>query len=217
MSNEVAIWNYLKGKGFTDIAAAGIMGNLYAESGLLPNNLQNNYEASLGMNDFQYTQAVDNGTYQNFIRDAAGYGLAQWTFWTRKDGLLKLAHQRNRSVGDLDVQLDYLWSELKEFGLVNKLNDCKSVRDASNIMLFEFEKPLDTGSTVQNARANWSQGYYDKYHNTTPVTSAPTLTVNENYCVIAFAKFDDKAIAQAQLANLRGYGFDGIVTSIHPC
>lgn len=217
MSNEVAIWKFLKGKGFTDIAAAGIIGNLYAESGLIPNNLQNNYEASLGMNDFQYTQAVDNGTYQNFIRDAAGYGLAQWTFWTRKDGLLKLAHQRNRSVGDLDVQLDFLWSELQEFGLVSKLNACGSVRDASNLMLFEFEKPQDMGMSVQDARASWSLAFYDRFHEFSNVSIAmetesnSTKPKDETYSIIAFGTFEDLATAKAQLSNLQGCGFKGII------
>ena len=56
------------------------MDNLYAESGLNPMNLQNSYEKKLGMTDSQYTQAVDNGSYSNFVKDYAGYGLAQWTY-----------------------------------------------------------------------------------------------------------------------------------------
>jgi hypothetical protein len=35
------------------------MGNLYAESGLKPINLQNTYEKSLGYTDAEYTAAVD--------------------------------------------------------------------------------------------------------------------------------------------------------------
>ena len=56
---------------------AGLMGNLYAESGLRSNNLQNTFEKKFGMTDEQYTAAVDNGTYTNFVKDSAGYGLAQ--------------------------------------------------------------------------------------------------------------------------------------------
>ena len=101
MSNiEKTIWDYLQTKGFSDYAIAGIMGNLYAESGLLSNNLQNQYNVSLGMSDEQYTQAVDNGSYTRFVNDMAGYGLAQWTFWSRKQGLLNLAKQREKSVSD---------------------------------------------------------------------------------------------------------------------
>lgn len=70
------IWDFLKSKGLSDCAAAGVMGNLYAESGLSPCNLQNVYEKKLGMTDAQYTAAVDNGSYTGFVNDSAGYGLA---------------------------------------------------------------------------------------------------------------------------------------------
>lgn len=221
MNDEVRIWNFLRSKGLSAFAAAGVMGNLYAESGLIPTNLQNTYEAKLGMNDYQYTQAVDNGSYSNFVQDAAGYGLAQWTYWSRKDGLLKLAQSMGRSVGDLSVQLDFLWSELQEFGLVGKLNSCKTVRDASNVMLIDFEKPLDQGTGVQNARASWSQGYYEKYAGTTapsvpsvmPVSTPVSADCREKYCVIAHAVFKDRDTARQQLAVLKGYGFDGIVVT----
>jgi len=219
MSNEVAIWKFLIQRGLTEIAAAGVIGNLYAESGLIPNNLQNNYESSLRMNDWQYTTAVDNGTYDNFIYDAAGYGLAQWTFWSRKDGLLKRARSLGCSVGDLSVQLDFLWSELQEFGLVSKLNACSSVRSASNLMLFEFEKPQDMGKSVQDARAKWSQEFYDRLHGSTNVSTKVMPVSNsdepkgEMYSVIAFGTFNDQATAKAQLANLQGYGFTGLVVS----
>lgn len=75
------IWNFLKQKGLNDYAVAGLMGNLYSESALRPNNLQNSYEKKLGMTDKGYTMAVNNGSYKNFIHDKAGYGLAQWTWW----------------------------------------------------------------------------------------------------------------------------------------
>ena len=43
------------------------------------------------ISDDSYTEAVDAGTYKNFVHDAAGYGLAQWTYSTRKENLLKFA------------------------------------------------------------------------------------------------------------------------------
>lgn len=112
MTNEEIIWKYLKSKSLTDAGTAGIMGNLYAESGLNPKNLQNSYELKLGYNDDSYTQAVDNGTYTNFVYDSAGFGLAQWTYWSRKQALLQHMSQNNRSIGDLQGQLDFLFIEL---------------------------------------------------------------------------------------------------------
>ena len=88
----------------------GLMGNLYAESGLKPTNLQNSYQTKLGMTDESYTQAVDNGSYTNFVRDSAGYGLAQWTYWSRKQNLLNYAKKVSKSIGDLDMQIDFLIS-----------------------------------------------------------------------------------------------------------
>lgn len=68
-----------------------------------PDNLQNTYEQKLGMTDTSYTAAVDGGTYTGFVRDCAGYGLAQWTYWSRKQGLFnfaKAAGREHRRHGD---------------------------------------------------------------------------------------------------------------------
>ena len=86
---EEKIWNYLESKGLSKYGIAGLMGNLYAESGLSPINLQNSFEKKLGMTDAQYVAAVDNGTYTNFVHDSAGFGLWQLTYWSRKEGFLK--------------------------------------------------------------------------------------------------------------------------------
>lgn len=98
-TNEKRIWDYLTGKGLSPAGAAGLMGNLYAESGLNPQNLQNTYEKKLGYTDAAYTAAVDSGKYQNFVHDSAGYGLAQWTYWSRKQNLLAFARAAGKSIG----------------------------------------------------------------------------------------------------------------------
>ena len=110
-TNEEIIWQYLKTQGFSDAGAAGLMGNLYAESGFKPTNLQNTFEKKLGFTDDSYTKAVDNGTYGNFVRDSAGYGLAQWTYWSRKHNLLDYAKSQSKSIGDLEMQLNFLYKE----------------------------------------------------------------------------------------------------------
>ena len=99
---EERIWRFLKGKLLSDCGAAGLMGNLYAESGLYPVKLQNTHERKLGLSDKEYTQQVDFGLYADFVHDGAGYGLAQWTFWSRKQNLLAFAKSREKSIGDLN-------------------------------------------------------------------------------------------------------------------
>lgn len=96
--NESHIWEVLYAEIGNPYGVAGLMGNLYAESGLLPNNLQNSYEESLGYSDASYTEAVNSGSYADFATDSAGYGLAQWTVEDRKAPLLAFANARGCSI-----------------------------------------------------------------------------------------------------------------------
>lgn len=161
---EEKIWNYLRGKGLNDYGTAGLMGNLYAESGLRPTNLQNSYEKKLGFTDDTYTAAVDSGDYTNFVKDSAGYGLAQWTFWSRKQKLLTFVRSRNKSIGDLETQLDFLIEELEQSynSVYQKLRTAGNVLEASNAVLLQFERPADQSTAVQKKRAAYGQKYYEK-------------------------------------------------------
>lgn len=164
MSNEQKIWEFLKSEGLNDCGAAGLMGNLYAESGLSPTNLQNTYEKKLGYTDNSYTEAVDNGSYPNFVKDSAGYGLAQWTYWSRKQNLFEYAKATGKSIGDLEMQLRFLIKELKDYGLLDSLKSAASVLEASNLILLKFEKPASMNSTsTQNTRAGYGQTFYNKF------------------------------------------------------
>ena len=155
---------FLTGKGLNAYAVAGIMGNLYAESGLMPNNLQNAYNNKLGKTDAEYTAAVDNGSYGNFVKDSAGYGLAQWTYWSRKQALLNHAKQAGVSIADLNMQLGFLWEELQGYAAVmDALKKAGSVRAASDAVLTGYEKPADQSETVKKKRAEYGEGYYKKY------------------------------------------------------
>lgn len=165
MNTEERIWSYLKGQGLTDAGAAGLMGNLYAESGLRPNNLQNSYEGKLGMADAEYTELVDKGSYANFGNDRAGYGLAQWTYPTRKAALLAYAKAAGKSIGDLEMQLGFLMKELSTSykSVLSVLKTATSVRAASDAVLLQFERPADQSETAKARRASYGQKYFDKY------------------------------------------------------
>ena len=43
-TNAGKIWKFFKDKGLSEYGIAGLMGNLYYESALNPENLQNTYE-----------------------------------------------------------------------------------------------------------------------------------------------------------------------------
>lgn len=164
MSAQI-IWNFLKKEGFNDYGVAGLMGNLDAESGLRSNNLQDTYSREFGLSDTQYTQKVDNGTYTNFVKDKAGYGLAQWTYWSRKQNLLNYAKAKGKSIGDLEMQLGFLCKELREQytnSVYNILKTATSVQQASDAVLMNFERPLNAVN-YKNKRAQMGQVYYNKF------------------------------------------------------
>lgn len=164
--NEKTIWDYLYKKVQNPYGVAALMGNLYVESKLNPRNLQGTYERKLGMTDDEYTNAVDNGDYSaiDFINDSAGYGLAQWTFWSRKEGLLNLAKAYGTSVGDLTTQLDYLWSEIQKYTtVIEAMKTLKSVRDISDIIAKRYERPANQSESALQTRAKFGQDFFDKY------------------------------------------------------
>ena len=165
MDNAQKIWDRLLDAGLTPAGAAGLLGNLQAESGLNPRNLQNSYEKKLGLSDGDYTAAVDCGAYANFVNDGAGYGLAQWTYSSRKAALLAYARARGRSVGDLDTQVGYLLQELQSLfpRVLDKLRTTCSVREASDCVLLQFERPANQSEENRARRGALGQEFYDKF------------------------------------------------------
>lgn len=197
-SDSEKIWNRLGDEGFNDCGKGGLIGNLDAESGLKPKNLQNSYEKKLGYTDDSYTAAVDNGSYGNFVKDSAGYGLAQWTYWSRKENMLTFARAAGKSIGDLEMQLDFLCKELKESypTVYSKLKTAASVREASDIVLTQFERPADQSEAVKLKRANMGQKYYNQY---AKKTGGNTMSKIE------------KAVQQMEAwANDNSHGYDQI-------
>ena len=164
LTNVEKIWNFLIKNYENPFGVAGLMGNLYAESRLNPQNLQNTYEKKLGMSDIEYTNAVDAGTYSNFAKDSAGYGLAQWTYSARKLNLLNYTKNKKVSVGDLDAQLEFLVKEMAGYtAVVKAIKEAKSVKEASDVILTKYERPVDQSDNAKNKRASYGQKYYDQF------------------------------------------------------
>ena len=172
--NAKAIWDRLYAAIQNPYGVAGVMGNFMAESGLRANNLQNSYEKSLGLTDEQYTAAVDNGTYTNFIQDRAGYGLYQATFWSIKESLLNFAKASGKSIGDRDMQVNHFLKMMREeyTAIWKVLTTAKSVREASDAVLLKFERPADQSEAVQVKRAGYGEEFLAKYGKAAPVTPA---------------------------------------------
>lgn len=172
---------FLKNLG-NEYGVAGLWGNIYAESGGRPNNLQNSYESKLGYTDETYTKAVDNGTYLNFVYDSAGYGLAQWTFYSRKQNLLDFAKAREVSIADYQMQLDFIYKELSEYykTTFETLKKATSVKEASDAVMTQYERPATITDQTKATRAKYGQEFYDEFVNEKPIVivDGPTIVLN---------------------------------------
>lgn len=163
--NAEKIWNFFLDEGFSIYGIAALMGNLSAESGLDPKNLQNSCEKRLNYTDAEYTAAVDNGTYKNFTYDGAGYGLPQFTFPSRKEAFYKYAKDAGKSIGDLETQLLFMVKEMKKDfkSVYSALKTASDVKTASDLVLKKYEAPKDQSDAVKRKRAEYGQEYFNRF------------------------------------------------------
>lgn len=174
--------------GMTPAGACGLIGNLQAESdGFYTNRVEYLCLKRLKENgkvytDTTYTAAIDSGkiSCEEFLHPLSGkqygYGLAQWTIPSRKSGLWNFAKQRDVSIADEDMQLDFLLKELRESysQVLAILKTATTIRQASDVVLKKFEIPANTGESVCASRAARGQKFYDSY-----VQGANDMTVQQ--------------------------------------
>ena len=148
--SKQSIYNQLINAGLSKAGACGLMGNMNAESAMRANNAQ---DGMTKLSDAEYTAGVDNGTYTNFVRDAVGYGLCQWTYWSRKQALYDFAKQKGVSIGDEAMQVEFAIQEIKTGypGLWNFLCTTESVQDAASRVCTEYERPAVNNITVRSS------------------------------------------------------------------
>ena len=119
--------------------ACGMMGNLMAESSMIANIAQ---RGMTKLTDAQYTDKFDSQPGSCYS-DGVGYGLAQWTFWSRKQELFEFAKNRGASVGNETVQTDFIIHELrKDFPkLFSFLCRTEDIYAAADRVCREYERP----------------------------------------------------------------------------
>lgn len=177
MAHEHAkyIWDYFIEKIGNEYGVAGLMGNLQAESGLCPYRLQGDFSSGY-TTSIEYTANVDSGAISenDFVNNGpggGGYGLAQWTFYTRKQALYDLWKSGGySSIGSIELACDYLWVELcnSYTGVLATLVHADSVREASDSVLHDFENPANQSEAVEEARAALGVAWYEQFTGSTP-------------------------------------------------
>ena len=165
--SKLTIWNTLKHKGFSDEAAAAILGNMEAESNCVSTRVQGDFTDEYADSAF-YTRMVDEGKVSRsaFIHSGpggGGYGLLQWTYPTRKAGLYDLAQSQGASVGDETIQLEWFMKELwqEEYSSVREtLLNSPSIRSCSDALVKIFLRPADQSEAALKKREDLSRRAY---------------------------------------------------------
>lgn len=160
-SVQQIIWNYFLNKGFTPQSIAGVMGNIDEESNFKTDNV----EDGRGYSDEVYTSMVDSGIYDNFIYDSIGYGLVQWTYFSLKQDLYRRCKNNNKSISDLQCQLDQIYAHLQSEGLLNIIKNLTSIEEATKLFMLKFEKPKDQSEEAQQNRIEKAQKWYNIFNN----------------------------------------------------
>ncbi len=173
MAHEYAqeIWDGLLADIKNEYGVAALMGNLQAESGLCPYRLQGDFTDGYTTSK-SYTAQVNLGeiSKDDFIYNGpngGGYGLAQWTFWSRKKALYEMWQSGGYlSIGSCDLAIAYLLWELKNnySGVYSTLKNATSIRTASDSVLHNFENPADQSESVEELRASLGQNWYNTFH-----------------------------------------------------
>ena len=127
--------------GFTRAAACGMLGNIGRESNFDSKNVENRS----GIPDDVYTAMVNNGEYSRsaFVNDAYGYGLCQWTFWSRKAALYDFAYMGVESIGDERMQCEFIVYEMKKDfpDLYKYLCTTDNLIEATTLICDKYENP----------------------------------------------------------------------------
>ena len=144
MSSIQTSYNILRAAGLTRASCLGFLGNWQAESGNEPNRLQGDF-SSYRTSSKDYTSRVQNGSIsrQQFGTDQKGYGLAQWTYYSRKYELYDYWKKSGKALDDVALQTEFALIELKrDFStLYSFLCTCNDLYTATKEICCKFERP----------------------------------------------------------------------------
>ena len=173
--NSEKIWNYFKKQGFSDAGAAGIMANLYHESG---------YDSSIKQ-----------------IGGGPGRGLAQWE-GPRWVALQKFAKDRNKPWTDMQTQLDFLMHEMKtnhDSSFIEYFKNSTSAYDSAAKFENVFERPKHDHNAQRGATAKDIFSQRDKFN--LPSKASESIKTNKKSILSSYAVGIDR-VPEDQLAFL---------------
>jgi len=151
MSTVSILTSLVKG-GMSPAAACAMGGNMMAESGMISNIAQ---RGMTRLSDEEYTAAADNGSI-DFVHDGVGYGLVQLTYYSRKQNFLNFAKSQGTSVGDENIQVQFVLKELQtDYPVLwEYLRTAKDIHDAAERICREYERPAVNSFQIRSDYAD---------------------------------------------------------------
>ena len=185
------IWNALKSLNVTDEVAAGIMGNMSAESGLNParhetSKYKKHWRMDLGSNKqysygigliqwsfgrriklYNYIKEHSNGLEETFLNNPETYGLIRGVKFLETAKENDLEQEADQLIA---LEIDYLIKEEMEvYSSYKKVFDETTVQGAAQQFSIRVEGCANCrnieNQSVKN-RVSMAQGWYDMYHGT---------------------------------------------------
>lgn len=180
MAEYQKVYNLLRRAGCTEAGALGIIGNWDCESNCEPCRVQGDFSSFRSVSK-AYVNALNLGqlTKDSFKNDQKGFGLAQWTYYTRKAELYDYWKQTGLAIDSAELQVAFAVKEFKrdfssDWNLVCSTNDIYS---AVKNVCARFENPAVHNNDARFQAAsrikfqidlnNWQSGSDD------PVTPDP--------------------------------------------
>lgn len=151
------IYNLLRQGGLSQAGALAMMGNWQCESGLEPNRLQGDFSPYRTVSK-DYVRRIENFTLQRdaFAHDAKGFGLAQWTYYSRKQALWDAWHKSGLSIASPELQVKFALYELQTdySGLYGYLKVTNDLYEATARICREYERPAVNNIDARFQAAN---------------------------------------------------------------
>ena len=164
-SNAGRVWNRFINEFSNPYAAAAILGNIAAESSFLPYLVEGDTSAGYSFSK-EYTARADSGelSRESFTEApgeeyGGGYGICQWTA-ERKGSLYDFSKASGRSVGDLDMQCDFIVYEM--LNCYPDLYDYLRTADSCYSAVFRFCNVYEQAA-IYGARNTYALQYLEKY------------------------------------------------------
>ena len=143
-TNLLIIYNQLIAAGLTKAGALGMLGNWDCESNCESVRVQGDFRASRSESE-QYVADIDSGriSREQFQKDQKGFGLAQWTFYSRKGALYDFWKSKGGSIGDVNLQVAFALQELRsDFpSLFIILKSNHDIYQCTREICWKFENP----------------------------------------------------------------------------